>query len=70
MFRTSIENLSNEYFYEIFDYLNDYELYKAFSNFNHRFQQLLNSSSLLIKIKYELRSGESTSNLQSNYTQE
>ena len=50
---TFIENLSNECFYEIFDYLDGYKIYQAFSNLNHRFQQLLNSSSLLLKIKLD-----------------
>ncbi|CAF1093101.1 unnamed protein product [Rotaria sordida] len=47
----SIENLCDELFYEIFDYLNGCELYYAFSNLNSRFQQLINSSSLLLKLK-------------------
>ena len=48
---TSIENLSNEFFYEIFDYLNAWHIYIAFSNLNYRFQQLLDNSSILYKIK-------------------
>ncbi|CAF0779182.1 unnamed protein product [Rotaria sordida] len=44
------ENLSNELFYEIFDYLDGYEIYKAFSNLNTRFEVLLTSSSLRLKI--------------------
>jgi hypothetical protein len=48
---TSIENLSNELFHDIFDYLEAADIYMAFSNLNHRFQQLLNNSSLLFKIK-------------------
>jgi hypothetical protein len=48
----SIENLSNELFYEIFDYLDGYHVYQAFSNLNNHFQQFLNSSFLLFKIKY------------------
>jgi len=47
-----IENLSNELIYEIFDYLDGYDLYQAFSNLNHHFQQLINSSCLLFKIKF------------------
>ncbi|CAF3421871.1 unnamed protein product [Rotaria sp. Silwood1] len=47
---TSIENFSNEVFNEIFEYLDGCEIYKAFSNLNYRFQQLLYSSSLLYKI--------------------
>jgi len=44
--------LSNELFYEIFDYLDGYHIYRAFSKLNQRFQQLLNSSSLLFKIHF------------------
>ncbi|CAF1041850.1 unnamed protein product [Adineta steineri] len=50
---TSIENFSNEFFYEIFDYLNGCDIYQAFTNLNNRFQQLINSSSLLFKIKID-----------------
>ncbi|CAF1449856.1 unnamed protein product [Adineta steineri] len=50
---TCIENLSNEFFYEMFDYLDGYDIYKAFSNMNHRFQQLVNSSFILFKIKFD-----------------
>jgi len=53
MSTTSIENLSNEILYEIFDYLDGVDIYETFSNLNYRFQQLLNSSSLLFKIKLE-----------------
>ncbi|CAF4566663.1 unnamed protein product, partial [Rotaria sp. Silwood2] len=47
---TYMENLSNEFFYEIFDYLDGYDIYKAFSYLNQRFQKLLSSSSLLLKV--------------------
>jgi hypothetical protein len=50
---TSIENLSNELFYEIFDYLDGHEIYEAFSNLNRYFQQLLNSLSCLVKVKFD-----------------
>ncbi|CAF0840070.1 unnamed protein product [Adineta steineri] len=53
MSRTLIENLPNETFYEIFDYFDIYEIYVSFSNLNQRFQQLINSSSLLLKIKFD-----------------
>ena len=53
MSRTLVENLPNETFYEIFDYFDSYEIYHSFSNLNHRFQQLINSSSLLLKIKFD-----------------
>ncbi|CAF3831795.1 unnamed protein product [Rotaria sp. Silwood1] len=48
--KTSIENLSNELFYEIFDYLDGSDIYQTFSNLNHRFQHLLNSSFFPLKI--------------------
>ncbi|CAF0779147.1 unnamed protein product [Rotaria sordida] len=44
------ENLSNELFYEVFDYLEGCDLFKAFSNLNSRFQAMLTSSSLRLKI--------------------
>jgi hypothetical protein len=47
-----MENLSNELFYEIFDYLDSCDIYQAFSNLNYRFQRLLNSSSLLFKTTF------------------
>ncbi|CAF1381122.1 unnamed protein product, partial [Rotaria sordida] len=58
-----IENLSNECFYEIFDYLDGYHIYNAFSNLNYRFQQLLNSSSLLFKIKIDSPSNKLYTNI-------
>ncbi|CAF0930419.1 unnamed protein product [Adineta steineri] len=48
-----IEKLSNEIFYEIFEYLDGSEIYQAFSNLNHRFQQLINCSSLLFKFNHD-----------------
>ncbi|CAF4202579.1 unnamed protein product, partial [Rotaria sordida] len=60
---TLIENLSNEFFYEIFDYLHGIDIYNSFSNLNYRFQQLLNSSSLLFKIKVHTQSNESSMNI-------
>jgi hypothetical protein len=48
---TNIEDMSNEGFYEIFDYLDGGEIYNAFSNLNHRFQELLRSSSFLFKLR-------------------
>ncbi|CAF5168493.1 unnamed protein product, partial [Rotaria sp. Silwood1] len=46
-------DLSNEVFYEIFEYLDACEIYYAFSNLNYRFQQLINSSLLLLKLKLD-----------------
>ncbi|CAF4174433.1 unnamed protein product [Rotaria sordida] len=48
---SSIENLPNETFYEIFDYFDACEIYHSFSNLNYRFHQLINSSLLLFKIR-------------------
>ncbi|CAF4039874.1 unnamed protein product [Rotaria sordida] len=50
---SSIEDLSNELFYDIFEYLDACKIYYAFSNLNYRFQQLINSSSLLLKLKLD-----------------
>ncbi|CAF4388415.1 unnamed protein product [Rotaria sp. Silwood2] len=47
---TTLDNVSNELFYEIFDYLDGYQIYESFSNLNYRFYQLLNSSCLLFKM--------------------
>ncbi|CAF2840285.1 unnamed protein product, partial [Rotaria sp. Silwood2] len=46
-----IENFSNEIFYEIFDYLDGYDIYKSFSNLNIRLENLLINSSLSMKIE-------------------
>ena len=43
----------NEIFYEIFEYLNTGSTYKAFSNLNSRFENLLNCSILPLKITLE-----------------
>ncbi|CAF3718449.1 unnamed protein product [Rotaria sp. Silwood1] len=61
----SIENLSDELFYEIFEYLDGGEIHQAFSNLNHRFQQLLNSSSLLLKLQLQYTPAGKT--LMNNY---
>ena len=50
---TTIENLSNEIIYEIFDYLDGISIYAAFINLNHRFEQLLtNNCSYALKIRF------------------
>ena len=48
--RNCLENFSNELFYEIFDYLDGYDAYNAFSNLNNRFQNMITCSSIPIKI--------------------
>ncbi len=48
---TSIEYLSNELLYKIFDYLDAWDIYAAFSHLNYHFEQLINNSSFLYKIK-------------------
>jgi hypothetical protein len=45
-----LEELSNEIFYEIFDYLDGCDIHKAFSSLNIRFQNLLTKSLLPLKI--------------------
>ncbi|UJR32688.1 hypothetical protein I4U23_020147 [Adineta vaga] len=46
-----IEHLSNEIFYEIFDYLEDCNIFQSFTNLNIRFEKLLACLSLRLKIK-------------------
>ncbi|UJR23400.1 hypothetical protein I4U23_026408 [Adineta vaga] len=46
-----IENLSKGIFYQIFDYLDGYDIYHAFSNLNNLFENLLNDPSFLMKIQ-------------------
>ncbi|CAF1077461.1 unnamed protein product [Adineta steineri] len=55
-----IENLSNEIFYEIFDYLDGCDIYHSFSNLNIRFQDLITHSTFYLKVQF---SSESQSNL-------
>ncbi|CAF4047970.1 unnamed protein product [Rotaria sordida] len=50
---TTIEDFSNELFFQIFDYLDGCEIYYGFMDLNKRFQQLLNSSLLLFKINFD-----------------
>jgi hypothetical protein len=51
-----IENLSNEIFYEIFDHLDGCQIYESFSNLNQRFEELLNSPSILFHIRFHSQS--------------
>ncbi|CAF4163813.1 unnamed protein product [Adineta steineri] len=46
-----LENLPNEIFYEVFDYLDGCKLFNAFSNLNTRFQYLLACTSIRLKIR-------------------
>lgn len=46
---SSLEDLSNELIYEIFDYLDTFELFNIFSNLNQRFRNLLFHSNLPLK---------------------
>ncbi|CAF1520734.1 unnamed protein product, partial [Rotaria sp. Silwood1] len=47
---SSFEDLANEIFYEIIDYLDFYHVYKAFFNLNQRFQCILTNSIYPIRI--------------------
>ncbi|CAF1120141.1 unnamed protein product [Rotaria sordida] len=53
---THFEDLSNDLIYEIFEFLNGYDLYEAFSNLNSRFENLLIHSILPLKIDTSLMS--------------
>jgi hypothetical protein len=48
-----LENLFNELLYEISDYFDGIDIYHAFIDLNHRFQQLLSSLPLLFKIELD-----------------
>ncbi|CAF4495990.1 unnamed protein product [Rotaria sp. Silwood2] len=45
-----LEDLANEILYEIFEYLDVYDIYKGFYNLNKRFQNLAINSNILAKI--------------------
>ncbi|CAF1415359.1 unnamed protein product [Rotaria sordida] len=45
-----LEDLANEILYEIFEYLDVYDIYKGFYNLNNRFQNLAINSNVLTKI--------------------
>ncbi|CAF4041480.1 unnamed protein product, partial [Rotaria sp. Silwood1] len=45
-----LEDLANEILYEIFEYLDGYDIYKGFYNLNNRFQNLAINSNILTKI--------------------
>ncbi|CAF4762685.1 unnamed protein product [Rotaria sp. Silwood1] len=53
---TYFEHLSNELIYEIFDYLDAYDIHKAFSKLNIRFHHLLSFSSFPLKINLSQQS--------------
>ncbi|CAF1027794.1 unnamed protein product [Adineta steineri] len=56
---TQIEDLANELIYEIFEYLNSYNIYQSFFHLNHRFRSLLVESFLPLKIHIPLISSSS-----------
>lgn len=47
-----LEKLPNEVFHEICEYLDGYDMFKAFSNLNNRFQSFLYHSSILLRFLY------------------
>jgi hypothetical protein len=62
MMISDMEDLANEIFYEIFDYLDGCDVYRSFSNLNSRFYQLLHSPLLLYKIKFHFESDDASTN--------
>ncbi|CAF5126517.1 unnamed protein product, partial [Rotaria sp. Silwood1] len=50
LFRYCLEDSANEILYEIFEYLDGYDIYKGFYNLNNRFQNLAINSNILTKI--------------------
>lgn len=52
---TRIEHLSNEIFYEIFDYLEGCQIYRVFIDLNRRFHQLVTSPSLRLRLQIPYR---------------
>ncbi|CAF1448836.1 unnamed protein product [Adineta steineri] len=61
-----LENLPNEIFYEVFDYLDGCKLFNAFSNLNTRFQYLLACTSIRLKIRLT-NASETVLQYQSDY---
>ncbi len=53
---TRTEDLSNDLFYEIFDYLDIFDIYEIFSDLNNHFRCLLTFSSVPMKIKLSFNS--------------
>ncbi|CAF3670838.1 unnamed protein product [Rotaria sp. Silwood1] len=60
---TCFEDLSNELLCEIFDYLDGYWLYQIFSNLNFRLEQLLHSSSVLLKTSFHILKNDENMNM-------
>ena len=59
---TRFEDLSNEIFYEIFDYLDDIYVSKTFSDLNYRFYQLIHQCCLPVKVYLSYESVENFNN--------
>ncbi|CAF4937477.1 unnamed protein product [Rotaria sp. Silwood1] len=52
--KSCLEDLANEIFYEIYEYLNMHHIYKGFFNLNKRFQNLIINSNFLHKINISI----------------
>lgn len=50
---TCFEDLSDEYFYEIFEHLDSYEVYQIFSKLNLRFHRIINHTWFLFRFQIE-----------------
>jgi hypothetical protein len=64
---TCFEDLSNELFHEVFDYLEGCAIYKAFFKLNSRFKHLIIHSSLPLKIKFYSSSQSKLKHYINNY---
>ena len=50
---TCLEDLSDEYFYEIFEHLDSYEVYKIFSKLNSRFHRIIDHTWFLFRFEID-----------------
>ncbi|CAF5083283.1 unnamed protein product [Rotaria sp. Silwood1] len=61
-----LEDLANEILYEIFEYLDVYDIYKGFYNLNKRFQTLAINSNVVTKINISIMSKSNFKNYYRN----
>ncbi|CAF3862441.1 unnamed protein product [Rotaria sp. Silwood1] len=61
------EDLSNDIFFKTFDYFDGHELFESFSNLNFRFEEILHSSSILLKSQFYLFNNDEMMNMFKDY---